>query len=271
MKRGRVFRQVRAEDRADMTLGKAARGQSGGRRCTFLVQSAYESVRPVRPSMKAALSPRRAVASNSHGVRATSGISSAVRGLQRSWDGKHTPHGTSGAAETGEPDRKEADCWDMGRALIIGKDGPLMAALQASDLLRGHELVRCGGDVEALHQFRERAFDVAVTNPATSIAEDLALATELCRARPGLRIIALSPAASHEDLIAALRAHVFACFTPPFDALEIAGMIRSALDASAWHTASRWCPAWRTGARSACRATCSPPIDSCVSCQSTSP
>ena len=123
----------------------------------------------------------------------------------------------------------------MGRALIIGKDGPLMAALQASDLLRGHELVRCGGDVEALHHVRERAFDVAVTNPATSIAEDLALATELCRARPGLRIIALSPAASHEDLIAALRAHVFACFTPPFDALEIAGMIRSALDASAWH------------------------------------
>jgi anti-sigma regulatory factor (Ser/Thr protein kinase)/ActR/RegA family two-component response regulator len=123
----------------------------------------------------------------------------------------------------------------MGRALIVGKDGPLMAALQASDLLRGHELVRCGGDVEALHQVRERAFDVAVTNPATSIAEDLALAAELCRARPGLRIIALSPAASHEDLIAALRAHVFACFTPPFDALEIAGMIRSALDAFAWH------------------------------------
>jgi anti-sigma regulatory factor (Ser/Thr protein kinase)/CheY-like chemotaxis protein len=123
----------------------------------------------------------------------------------------------------------------MGRVLIIGKDGPLTAALQASALLREHQLDICGGDIEALHQVRERAFDVAVTNPATSIAEDLAVAAELCRARPGLRIIALSPAASHEDLIAALRAHVFACFTPPFDASEIAGMIRSAVDASEWH------------------------------------
>jgi len=129
---------------------------------------------------------------------------------------------------------KGADWGDMGRALIIGKDSPLTAALQANELLRGHELERCGGDVEALCAVRMRAFDVAVTNPSTSITEDLALAAELCRARPGLRIIALSPAASHEDLIAALKAHVFACFTPPFDANEIAGMMRSALDASAW-------------------------------------
>jgi anti-sigma regulatory factor (Ser/Thr protein kinase)/ActR/RegA family two-component response regulator len=122
----------------------------------------------------------------------------------------------------------------MGRVLIIGKDSPLTAALQANEALRGHELVRCGGDVEALYDVRSRAFDVAVTNPSTSMTEDLVLAAELCRARPGLRIIALSPAATHEDLIAALRAHVFACFTPPFDANEIAGMMRSALDASAW-------------------------------------
>jgi anti-sigma regulatory factor (Ser/Thr protein kinase)/ActR/RegA family two-component response regulator len=122
----------------------------------------------------------------------------------------------------------------MGRVLIIGKDSPLTAALQANELLRGHELVRCGGDVEALYEVRARAFDVAVTNPSTSMTEDLALAGELCRARPGLRVIALAPAATHEDLIAALRAHVFACFTPPFDANEIAGMLRSALDASAW-------------------------------------
>jgi anti-sigma regulatory factor (Ser/Thr protein kinase)/ActR/RegA family two-component response regulator len=122
----------------------------------------------------------------------------------------------------------------MGRALIIGKDSPLTAALQASDLLRGHELERCGGDVEAVCEVRARAFDVAVTNPSTSITEDLALAAELGRARPGIRIIALSPAATHDDLIAALKAHVFACFTPPFDANEIAGMMRAALDASAW-------------------------------------
>ena len=123
----------------------------------------------------------------------------------------------------------------MGRALVIGKDGPVSAALEESPLLRGHEIVRACGDVDALHQVRARAIDVVVTDPETFVPEDVALALELGHARPGLRVIALSPAASHEDLIAALRAHVFACFTAPFDPAEIVDMVRSALNVSAWH------------------------------------
>ncbi len=123
----------------------------------------------------------------------------------------------------------------MGRALVIGKDSPLSAAIETSDRLHGHEVLRACGDVEALHRVRDRAIDVVVTDPETSIPEDVALASELGCARPGLRVIALAPAASHEDLIAALRAHVFAFFTPPFDPLEIVDMVRSALDVVAWH------------------------------------
>jgi anti-sigma regulatory factor (Ser/Thr protein kinase) len=44
----------------------------------------------------------------------------------------------------------------------------------------------------------------------------------------------LAPAATHDELISAVRAHVFACFTPPFDPGAIADMMRSALNASHW-------------------------------------
>ena len=122
----------------------------------------------------------------------------------------------------------------MGRVLVIGADGPVSLAIQGTTVLRDHEIHRATGSLEGLRFVRERACDVVVTDPVTSIAEDLALAVELSRVRPGVRVIALAPDASHEDLVAALRAHVFACFTPPFEAAEIVDMIRAALKASDW-------------------------------------
>ena len=122
----------------------------------------------------------------------------------------------------------------MGRVLIIAKDDEVLGALRANPILRDHEVQTCGGNVEGLRLVRERQVDVVLTDPATSIHEDLALVHELFHARPGIRIVALAPAATHTDLIAALKAHVFACFTPPFDLMEIADMVRSALDVPFW-------------------------------------
>jgi len=65
--------------------------------------------------------------------------------------------------------------------------------------------------------------------------------------RPGVRLIVLAPATTRSDVVAALRAKVFACFTAPFDYREITGMARAALEADHCSTASRWCPACRTG------------------------
>ncbi len=121
----------------------------------------------------------------------------------------------------------------MGRALVIGNDGPIWTALCAGSL-RGHAVERCSGDVEALQLVRQHSFDVVLTAAETPISEDLALAEELRAISPELRIIVLAPAATHDDLISALRAHVFAYFTPPFDAGAIADMMRSALNASRW-------------------------------------
>jgi anti-sigma regulatory factor (Ser/Thr protein kinase)/CheY-like chemotaxis protein len=121
----------------------------------------------------------------------------------------------------------------MGRILLIGRGGELSAILSAaSSELREHDFERCAGNVEALQHLRARAVDVVVTDPSTAIDEDLALAREIARARPGVRLIAvLAHAASREELIEALRAEVFACFTMPVDPHELSDMLRHALQA----------------------------------------
>src|SRR5215831_6007070 len=120
----------------------------------------------------------------------------------------------------------------MGRLLAIRPDAGLTDALQSG--LAGHDLESCGGDVEAVVRLRDRAFDVVLTDPATSVSEDLALAAEMRAVRPGVRIIVLTPAATHDDLVNGLRAHVFACFTQPLDRPEIVAMAHAALEAHEW-------------------------------------
>ena len=119
----------------------------------------------------------------------------------------------------------------MGRVLAIRPEPPLTAMLNG--LVEGgrHHLEICGGNLEALRRVRERAIDVVITDAATSIDEDLALAAELRHIRPAVRVLVLAPAATHADLVEAMRAHVFACFAVPFDYAEIWAMTENALQA----------------------------------------
>jgi DNA-binding response OmpR family regulator len=117
----------------------------------------------------------------------------------------------------------------MGRVLIIQGEAALVDKLRGPLDAEGHELETCAGDVEALRRVREKAFDVVVTDARTPVSEDVALADELRRARPGLRVIVRAPAAERMDVITALRAHVFACFTPPFDDADLVDMVRAGL------------------------------------------
>jgi anti-sigma regulatory factor (Ser/Thr protein kinase) len=121
-------------------------------------------------------------------------------------------------------DRLEAT---MGRVLVIQGEPALADTLRGQ--LTGHDVESCSGNVEALQQVRQKAVDVVLTDPSTSISEDLALVDELRYTRPGIRIIVRAPAADRDDLIAALRARVFACFTPGCDSSDIVDMVRSAL------------------------------------------
>ncbi len=122
----------------------------------------------------------------------------------------------------------------MGRILVIGSSNELVDTLSREPELHAHEIETCEGAVEALHRLQSHAVDVVVTNPATSLREDAALCTLLRDRRPGVKVIALAPAVPPDDVIAALRAHVFACFTQPFAVREVADMVRAALAAGEW-------------------------------------
>ena len=126
----------------------------------------------------------------------------------------------------------KCDNASMARLLAVDPDPGLVKAL--GETLPGHEIETAAGDVDALVRLRERLTDVVITDPDTPVAEDLAFAAELRKARPGVRVIVLAPEVKHEDVVEALRAQVFSCFTPPYDFREIASMARAAVTAGDW-------------------------------------
>jgi anti-sigma regulatory factor (Ser/Thr protein kinase)/CheY-like chemotaxis protein len=122
----------------------------------------------------------------------------------------------------------------MGRLLAIRADPALREALRNELGSSGHDVEFLDGNVEAIRRLRERAIDVVVTDPVTTISEDLALTHELQQVRPGVKVILLARAASHEDVMNAMQAHAFACFTTPLDVPEIVRMSLAALEAVQW-------------------------------------
>ena len=122
----------------------------------------------------------------------------------------------------------------MDRILLIAVDDTLRESLSRSPALAGCVFEKAAGNADALRRLRRRPCGVAITSSATSVEEDLALVEEMRRVRHSLRTIVLTPHATPEDVIAALKADVFACFGAPFDVEEIAGMARLALERTDW-------------------------------------
>jgi len=117
----------------------------------------------------------------------------------------------------------------MGRVLAIRAVPAFVGILHSVLDDGGHDLELCGSNVEAVRSVRARPIDLVITDEATSVDEDLALAAELDHVRPAVRVLVLAPVAIHADVVDAMRAHVFACFSAPFDYGEIAAMARNAL------------------------------------------
>ena len=122
----------------------------------------------------------------------------------------------------------------MSRVLVIGSEAQVSReigeALSAADFPMEYS----AGDADTLQRLRVRSFGVVVTNPDSSVEEDLALLEEMRTIRPGVKCIVLARHSTPDEIIAALRARVFACFTPPFDAVEVAHLARRAASDSEW-------------------------------------
>lgn len=108
------------------------------------------------------------------------------------------------------------------RVLLIGREPQLGKVLEEALESRSCLFRYAAGSADSLRQLRQSPYDVVVTDPATSVEEDLALLSELRAIRPGVRVIILAQEKTPEDIIAALRARVFLVKSAPFDPEEIA-------------------------------------------------
>jgi anti-sigma regulatory factor (Ser/Thr protein kinase) len=120
------------------------------------------------------------------------------------------------------------------RILLVGRQDALLEQLRQFRTPAEAGIESCDGEASALQRLRSSPVDVLVTDPETSVRADLAFTQEVRQTRPGVCIIVLAPATSPDDIIAAIRAQVFACYSAPFDYIEIAGMVTQALDQPAW-------------------------------------
>jgi len=122
----------------------------------------------------------------------------------------------------------------MSRVLVIESDDPVSRAIGNALAGWNFPMEYAAGDAEALNKLRMKSFGVVVTCAESTVEEDLALLSEMRSIRPGVKFVVLARHSTPDEVIAAIRAKVFACFTPPFDAEEIADMACSAASDSEW-------------------------------------
>jgi anti-sigma regulatory factor (Ser/Thr protein kinase)/CheY-like chemotaxis protein len=121
----------------------------------------------------------------------------------------------------------------MSRLLIAG-DGLQDKHFEYASAPPDCEIEHCAGNMDALGRLRARAYDVVITHPESPMDDSLSVAKELQAVRPGVRVIVRTPEATPNEVIEAVRAHVFACFTAPFDQAEIADIAVKALKDPKW-------------------------------------
>ena len=116
----------------------------------------------------------------------------------------------------------------MSRVLIIGSHAPVSREIGESLCAASLPVEYSAGNADALKRLRIRAFGVVITSADSALDENLVLIEEMRSIRPALKCIVLAEHSTPDKVIAALRARVFACFTPPFDSYEIANLARQA-------------------------------------------
>jgi anti-sigma regulatory factor (Ser/Thr protein kinase) len=122
----------------------------------------------------------------------------------------------------------------MSRVLVVGTDNPVTHAIGDFLSAAGIPLEYAAGPVGALQRLRLQSCGVVITSPGTPIEEDLALLDEMRLIRPAVKCIVLAPHSTPDEVIAALRARVFACYTAPFDPRIIANLAQEAASDSEW-------------------------------------
>src|SRR5271163_4328883 len=122
----------------------------------------------------------------------------------------------------------------MSRVLITGSHTEVSHEIGSALSAAALPMEYAAGYADALKRLRARSFGVVITSPDSAVEEDLALLDEMRAIRPGVKCIVLARQSTPDEVIAAMRARVFACFTPPFAPGEITNLARSAASDSQW-------------------------------------
>jgi anti-sigma regulatory factor (Ser/Thr protein kinase)/CheY-like chemotaxis protein len=119
-------------------------------------------------------------------------------------------------------------------ALVVASGGDideLLASVLASD---GWSIQRAVDNQHALALATTEPFELIITGRKTLGPEDVELLRKIRGARPHLRLIILTDKWTPGDVIAAMREGAFSYFTAPFEAYELAEMVRAAMASPCW-------------------------------------
>src|ERR1700735_3496131 len=122
----------------------------------------------------------------------------------------------------------------MSRVLVIGSDTQVSREIGDALFAPNLPMKFSVGHHDALQRLRMRSFGVVITSPDSAVDEDLALLEEMRVIRPGVKCIVLAHSSTPDEVIAAMRARVFACFTPPISCYDVANIASRAASDSQW-------------------------------------
>jgi anti-sigma regulatory factor (Ser/Thr protein kinase)/CheY-like chemotaxis protein len=120
--------------------------------------------------------------------------------------------------------------------LVVGcPDSPVTGVV--STVLPSWKLKCAQDNEEALALVKQSAFDLVITDGATSARDDLELLRQVRLVRPHTRLIIVAEKRTTADVIAAIRAGAFSYFSKPLSARCLEEVLQLATDSSAWEDA----------------------------------
>jgi anti-sigma regulatory factor (Ser/Thr protein kinase)/CheY-like chemotaxis protein len=121
----------------------------------------------------------------------------------------------------------------MARLLVINSDSELAGITEKLKGVESLEIESVPNFGRALARLEQKPFDALLTAMTTGVQEDLAFLQEARRFRPNIRAVCLAQSATPDELLAALRAQVYAVFSAPFEPDRIADLVIKALQDAA--------------------------------------
>jgi anti-anti-sigma factor len=119
-------------------------------------------------------------------------------------------------------------------ALVVSSGGDIDELLMSVLITEGWDIQRVVDNQDALSLSREKPFDLIITGRKTCGSEDIELLRKIRSARPHVRLIILTDEWTPGDVIAAMREGAFSYFSAPFEASELAEMVRAAMVEPYW-------------------------------------